>query len=151
MIANIKEIGIIHTPHYELSNCPIQPSRSAVDGEVEVFKEYEDGLSDLDGFSHIILIFAFHKSDGYSLKVKPFLDEHLRGLFATRSPRRPNPIGISVVKLKGIKGNIMSVNGVDMIDGTPLLDIKPYVPEFDERDNVRTGWLNEARLKEMKR
>jgi len=151
MIVNIKEIGVIHTPYKELSDCPIQPPGSRNNGEVEVFKEYVEGLSDLDGFSHIILIFTLHKSDGYSLNVKPFLDDHLRGLFATRSPRRPNPIGMSVVKLVKIRENVLSVNGVDMIDGTPLLDIKPYVPDFDERDNVRTGWLNEARLKEMKR
>ncbi|MDY6932399.1 MAG: tRNA (N6-threonylcarbamoyladenosine(37)-N6)-methyltransferase TrmO, partial [Halobacteriota archaeon] len=117
----------------------------------EIFEEYEEGLSDLDGFSHIILIFAFHKSNGFSLKVKPFLDDSVRGLFATRSPRRPNKIGMSIVNLIEIKGNILSVKGVDMIDGTPLLDIKPYIPEFDERDDVRTGWLNMARLKEMKR
>ncbi|MDY6865757.1 MAG: tRNA (N6-threonylcarbamoyladenosine(37)-N6)-methyltransferase TrmO [Halobacteriota archaeon] len=151
MIVNIKDIGIIHTPYTSLSDCPIQPSRSSDKGEVEVFKEYEEGLSDLDGFSHIILIFAFHKSNGFSLKVKPFLDDSMRGLFATRSPRRPNKIGISIVELIEIKGNILSVNGVDMVDGTPLLDIKPYIPEFDERDDVRTGWLNEVRLKEMKR
>jgi len=138
----LKEIGIIHTPYKELSECPIQPSRSKAKAEVEVFKEYEEALSDLDLFSHIILLFVFHKSEGYSLKVKPFLDDNLRGLFATRAPRRPNQIGISVVELIEIRDNILKVKGIDVLNGTPLIDIKPYVPEFDRREDIRVGWLN---------
>ena len=141
---NIKEIGIIHTPYNDLSECPIQPSRSKDTAEVEVFKEYGKGLSDLDGFSHIILLFAFHRSEGYSLRIKPFLDDHLRGLFATRAPRRPNPIGLSVVRLIEIRDNVLTVNGIDMVNGTPLIDIKPYVSEFDKRDDVRLGWLSKS-------
>lgn len=140
---NIKQIGIIHTPYSDLSECPVQPSRSQDIAEVEVFREYESGLLDLGGFSHIILLFAFHRSEGYFLLVKPFLDDHVRGLFATRAPRRPNPIGISVVRLIEIKTNILTVKGIDMVDGTPLIDIKPYVSEFDRRDDVRLGWLSE--------
>lgn len=102
---------------------------------------YAAGLKDLRGFSHIILLYLFHLSDGYSLEVRPFLDEEARGLFATRAPSRPSPIGISIVRLLEINGNKLVIEDVDMVDGTPLLDIKPYVPAFDHRENVRTGWL----------
>jgi tRNA-Thr(GGU) m(6)t(6)A37 methyltransferase TsaA len=107
---------------------------------VEVFPEFASGLQDLEEFSHIILLYAFHCSSGYSLQVKPFLDDQLRGLFATRHPCRPNPIGLSVVRLLAYRENILDIEGVDMLDGTPLLDIKPYVPDFDVRTDVRTGW-----------
>jgi tRNA-Thr(GGU) m(6)t(6)A37 methyltransferase TsaA len=107
---------------------------------VEVYPEYAEGLQDLEGFSHIFLLYAFHESSGYSLLVKPFLDNQLRGLFATRHPARPNPIGLSVVRLTVRKENILEVEGVDMLDGTPLLDIKPYVPDFDIRTDTRNGW-----------
>jgi tRNA-Thr(GGU) m(6)t(6)A37 methyltransferase TsaA len=138
---NIKPIGIIHSPFKHREDTPIQPSRSDAIGEIEVFKEYQEGLEDIEGFSHIILIYWFHKSRGHRLKVKPFLDEKLRGLFATRAPRRPNQIGLSVVRLLRRKENILSVKGIDVIDGTPLLDIKPYVPDFESYEKIKIGWL----------
>jgi tRNA-Thr(GGU) m(6)t(6)A37 methyltransferase TsaA len=138
---NIKPIGIIHSPFKSKQETPIQPFRSKAEGEIEVFKEYERGLDDIESFSHLILIYKFHKSRGFSLKVKPIMDERLRGLFATRAPRRPNQIGLSVVKLIRRRGNILFVNGIDVIDGTPLLDIKPYVPEFNSGEEVRTCWI----------
>ena len=107
---------------------------------MEVFPEFADGLQDLEGFSHIILLYVFHQSHGYTLRVKPFLDDQLRGLFATRYPCRPNPIGLSVVRLLARQEKILEIEGVDVLDGTPLLDIKPYVPDFDLRNGTRTGW-----------
>ena len=137
----LKPIGIIHSPFKGKKETPIQPFKSKASGRVEVFKKYRQGLTDIDGFSYIILIYRFHKSKGYSLLVKPFLDAKKRGVFATRAPRRPNQIGMSVVKLAGKKGNILKVKGVDVLDGTPLLDIKPYVPEFSVKTKVKVGWL----------
>jgi tRNA-Thr(GGU) m(6)t(6)A37 methyltransferase TsaA len=137
----IKPIGIIHSPFKSKQETPIQPFRSKAVGEIEVFKEYERGLDDIEGFSHLILIYKFHRSRGFSLKVKPIMDDRLRGLFATRAPRRPNQIGLSVVKLIRRRGNILFVNGIDVIDGTPLLDIKPYVPDFNSGEEVRTCWI----------
>jgi len=121
---------------------PIQPKAAkGVKGTIELFDEFKEGLADLDGFSHIILTYHFHLSEGYSLKVKPFLEDTLRGLFSTRAPRRPNPIGISVVPLNRIDGATLYISNVDIVDGTPLLDIKPYVPEFDRQADIRIGWL----------
>ena len=137
----IKPIGIIHSPFKSKQETPIQPFRSKAVGEIEVFKEYEQGLDDIESFSHLILIYKFHRSRGFSLQVKPILDDRLRGLFATRAPRRPNQIGLSVVKLIRRRGNILFVNGIDVIDGTPLLDIKPYLPDFNSGEEVRTCWL----------
>lgn len=136
-----KPIGVIHSPYKSHEEAPIQPIFSDAIGEVEVFPEYKDGLKDLDGFSHIILLYHFHRSDGYSLHVKPYLDDTPRGLFATRAPRRPNPIGLSIVKLVEIKDNVIRVEGIDALDGTPLLDIKPFVHEFDSKEKLRMGWL----------
>jgi tRNA-Thr(GGU) m(6)t(6)A37 methyltransferase TsaA len=110
-------------------------------GKVEIYPEYQQGLEDLDGFSHIFLVYLFHCSVGYSLLVKPFLDDRQRGLFSTRHPCRPNPIGLSVVGLLERRGNVLDVVGIDVLDGTPVLDIKPYVPEFDIRPGARAGWL----------
>ncbi len=146
MKPELKPIGVIHSPYNVREGMPIQPPFSKETGDVEVFKEYEAGLKDLEGFSHIMLLYLFHKSEGYELHVKPYLDENLRGLFATRAPWRPNPIGLSIVKLIEIKGNILKVEGIDVLDGTPLLDIKPHVPEFDMRENVKIGWL-EGKIK----
>jgi len=137
----ITPIGVIHTPYTALEKIPIQPCYSSGLGEIELFKEYEEGLKDLEGFSHIVILYLFHKSEGYSLTVKPFLDSDKRGLFATRHPNRPNPIGMSVVRLVEIKGRVLQVQDVDVLDGTPLIDIKPYVPSFDHRAVVRIGWL----------
>ena len=139
-------IGIIHSPFTELSGMPIQPAGAAgVEGTVEVFSKYKDGLKDLEGFSHIIILYHFHQSKGFKLHVVPFMDSTPRGVFATRAPKRPNPIGLSVIKLQKIQDNILYVENIDILDGTPLLDIKPYVPDFDEQTEVRAGWLEEAR------
>jgi tRNA (adenine37-N6)-methyltransferase len=133
-------IGVIHTPFTDKAQTPIQSSRSQAIGQVEVDLEFAAGLQDLEGLSHLILLYVFHRSTGYALQVKPFLDDQLHGLFATRYPARPNPIGLSVVRLLARRGNRLEIEGVDMLDGTPLLDIKPYVPEFDVRTETRTGW-----------
>jgi len=143
-----RPIGVVHSPFHEPRGMPIQPSRAGgVRGTVEVFPEYAEGLDDLAGFSHVILLVHFHRSEGFRLKVTPFLDTVPRGLFATRAPRRPNPIGLSVVRLVEITGGVMTIEGVDMIDGTPVLDIKPCVGEFDHSPDARFGWLEEARAR----
>jgi tRNA-Thr(GGU) m(6)t(6)A37 methyltransferase TsaA len=111
---------------------------------VELDPAYEEGLADLDGFSHVILLFGLHRSTGYQLTVTPRLDPAPRGLFATRSPRRPNPIGMTVVRLLAVEGCRLRVQGVDMLDGTPLLDIKPYVSRFDGPSGARAGWLEKV-------
>jgi len=136
----MRPIGIIHAPFTEKSKTPIQAARSQAIGYVEVLPEFSDGLQDIEALSHIYLLYAFHESSGYKLQVKPFLDDQEHGIFATRYPYRPNPIGISIVKLLSRETNILTVEGIDTLDGTPLLDIKPYVPDFDLRTNVRTGW-----------
>ena len=133
-------IGIIHSPFIEKEDTPIQASRSKAIGLVEVYPEFADGLKDIEDLSHIYLLYAFHKSSGYILQVKPFLDDREHGVFATRYPYRPNPIGISIVRLVTRQENKLTVEGVDVLDGTPLLDIKPYVPDFDLRTDVRAGW-----------
>jgi tRNA-Thr(GGU) m(6)t(6)A37 methyltransferase TsaA len=139
-------IGIIHSPFTELEGMPIQPAGAAgVKGTVEVFKDYRPGLKDLDGFSHIILLYHFHRSRGFNLHIVPFMDSKPRGLFATRAPKRPNPIGLSIVCLDKIEDGMLHIQNVDILDGTPLLDIKPYVPEFDAQRKVRTGWLEKAK------
>jgi tRNA-Thr(GGU) m(6)t(6)A37 methyltransferase TsaA len=141
-------IGIVHSPFTEQEGTPIQPSRAdGVRGTVEIFPEFVDGLSDLDGFSHIYLLCHLHRSSGFRLKVVPYLDTVERGLFATRAPRRPNPIGLSVVRLVGIEGPTLTVENIDMLDGTPVLDIKPFVGEFDGREDIRTGWLEQVRAR----
>ena len=142
----IKPIGTIHTPFTESAGMPIQPAGAlGVKGTVEILQKYKPGLKDLDCFSHIVLLYVFHRSNVFNLHVTPFMDTEPRGLFATRAPNRPNPIGLSVVELDHIEGGVLHVRNVDMLDGTPLVDIKPYVPEFDYHTNVRTGWLEHAR------
>lgn len=136
-------IGVIRTPFETLEGMPIQPvGAGQVEGQVVLDPQYADGLADIDGFSHIILIYVFHRAKGFQLKVKPFLENHMRGLFATRAPRRPNPIGLSVVKLLRRKENVLHVENIDVVDGTPLLDLKPYVPEFDSPQVTAIGWLD---------
>lgn len=137
----MRPIGVIHSPFAAKEATPIQPFKSNAVGRVEVYKKFEAGLKDITGFSHIILIYKFHKAKGYELLVKPFLDKRRRGLFSTRYPARPNQIGISVVRLLRRRGNVLYVRGIDVLEGTPLLDIKPYVPSFDEVGKVRIGWL----------
>ena len=138
-------IGIIHTPFDDLKGMPIQSSGAAqVQGTIVMDKEYEQGLNDLEGFSHIILLYHFHRSKGYNLMVKPFLDDHKRGLFSTRAPRRPNPIGLSIVRLIKRDGNKLYIEGIDVLNCTPLIDIKPYVPGFDTKEVTSTGWLEKS-------
>jgi tRNA-Thr(GGU) m(6)t(6)A37 methyltransferase TsaA len=135
-------IGIIRSPFRNPEDMPIQTSGAlGVEGTIEMDPEYAAGLKDLDGFSHIVLLYHFHRSKGFSLETKPFMDDELRGVFATRAPRRPNPIGLSIVRLNSIEGCILRIQDVDMLDGTPLLDIKPYVPQFDAKPADRIGWL----------
>jgi tRNA (adenine37-N6)-methyltransferase len=141
-IITFRPIGIIATPFEEPQGTPIQSLAARGEaGTVTLFPEYAEGLQDLDGFSHILLIYHFHLSKSFSLKVTPFLDEQQRGVFATRAPARPNPIGISLVRLESVQGNRLQVLDVDMLDHSPLLDIKPYVPQFDSVPDARIGWL----------
>lgn len=149
----LKPIGTIHSPFKNTKGTPIQASVAHdIDGSIEILEEYVDGLNDLEGFSHIILIYYFHMAKESGLHQQPFMNGKSHGVFSIRSPSRPNPIGISVVRLKGIIGNVLYVNGLDIIDGTPLLDIKPYVPEFDSYEVEKTGWLRENvhKLKDSK-
>jgi len=148
-----KPIGVIHTPFKDIQGMPIQPvGARGIQGIVQVEPEYMQGVQDLEGFSHLILIYHFHLSEGYSLQVKPFMDDVLHGVFATRAPKRPNPIGISIVRLIKVEGGTLHIEDVDIVDGTPLLDIKPYVPEFDSQKAERIGWLskNVGKVHELK-
>ena len=146
-------IGVIHSPFEGPKGTPIQPAGAkGINGSVEVFPQYTEGLKDVEGFSHIILIYHFHLSRESSLTVKPYMDTESHGVFAMRGPSRPNSIGVSVVRLVKVEGNILLIQDVDIVDGTPLLDIKPYVPEFDTRDVESIGWLekNVHKLSESK-
>jgi tRNA-Thr(GGU) m(6)t(6)A37 methyltransferase TsaA len=139
-------IGIIHSPFTSLEEMPIQPSsETSGPGVIEVFPEFSEGLKDLEGFSHIYILYHFHMVKSSRLTVTPFLDDAPHGIFATRAPSRPNPIGLSLVELVHMESNILHVNRVDVLDNTPLLDIKPYVPQFEESANVRIGWLEKAK------
>ncbi len=139
-----KPIGIIHSPFKKPKGTPIQPEGArGVAGTVEVFPEYIGGLKDIDGFSHLILIYHFHLVDKWKLEVKPYMDDIPHGVFATRAPSRPVSVGISVVRLTGVVKQVLHILDVDIVDGTPLLDIKPYVPEFDIREVQKTGWLKQ--------
>jgi tRNA (adenine37-N6)-methyltransferase len=141
----ISPIGVINTPFTDLKGMPIQPSGALdVEGTLVINAEYEEGLRDLEGFSHIILLYHFHQSSGYDLLVTPFLDTEKRGLFSTRAPRRPNSIGLSIVELTGRDKNRVFVRGIDVLNNTPLIDIKPYVPKFDVKVVTATGWLEKA-------
>ena len=142
-----KAIGIVHTCFNEKEHTPIQGAFSEERGTVEVFPEYAAGLRDIEGFSHLYLIYHFDRAEQHCLLQKPFLDgQNERGIFATRHFNRPNHIGLSIVKLLGIHDNVLEVAGVDVLDGTPVLDIKPLVPQFDFRDNVRGGWVDKQDL-----
>lgn len=140
MEITLHPIGIIHSPFTDKEKMPIQASRSQAIGQLEVYPEFAEGLKDIEALSHIYLLYYFHASSGYALHVKPFLDNKEHGVFATRYPDRPNPIGISVVKLLFRKENSLTIEGIDMLDGTPVLDIKPYIPDFDHRTDVHAGW-----------
>lgn len=137
-------IGVIRSPFVDVEGTPIQPMGAAgVRGTIELRDDLVAGLKDLDGFSHIMLFYWFHLSKGYSCHVLPFLDKNPRGVFATRVPRRPNGIGLSIVRLVGVRGSILDVEEIDVVDGTPLLDIKPYVPQFDVRQVEKAGWFTD--------
>ncbi len=138
-------IGIIHSPFSEPKGTPIQPSATeGAKGRVEVFSQFAEGLKDIEGFSHIILIYYFHLAKTKSLLVTPFMDKVNHGIFATRASARPNAIGFSVVKLHKVEGNLLHIRDIDIVDGTPLLDIKPCVPEFDFSKVTKTGWLEKS-------
>ncbi len=141
-IFKLKQIGTIYSPFKTVEGVPIQPlGAEGIEGKIEIFHEYVDGLKDLGEFSHIILIYQFHLVKSKKLIVKPFMDDEYHGVFATRASSRPNPIGVSIVRLINIEGNIIYIKDVDIINETPLFDIKPYVPEFDIRKVERIGWL----------
>jgi tRNA (adenine37-N6)-methyltransferase len=145
MFISYQPIGVIHSPFVDTENVPIQPTAAeGIRGTVEVFPEFAAGLRDLEGFSHIFLLYHFHRVTQARLAVVPFLDQVSRGLFSTRAPSRPNPIGLSIVRLLGVEGNVLHIENVDAVDGTPLLDIKPYVPAFDCQAAERIGWLATA-------
>jgi tRNA-Thr(GGU) m(6)t(6)A37 methyltransferase TsaA len=145
---HFQPIGMIFSPFKDLAGMPIQPTSDlSASGTIEVFPEFVPGLKDLDGFSHLILLYHLHKAGPTKLEITPFLDSQPHGIFATRAPNRPNAIGLSVVELTSIEGGILYVDHLDTLDGTPLLDIKPYIPEFDYRPNARIGWLDQARGK----
>ena len=142
MEITFQPIGVFHTPFTALSDMPIQPGgKASALGTVELSSEFTEGLKDLDGFSHVILIYYLHKVSRSTLTVTPFLDSEPHGVFATRAPTRPNPIGLSVVRLLRIEGNILYLGNLDVLNGTPLLDIKPYVPDFDAPEETSIGWL----------
>ncbi|MHA1332686.1 MAG: tRNA (N6-threonylcarbamoyladenosine(37)-N6)-methyltransferase TrmO [Candidatus Odinarchaeia archaeon] len=138
----LRPIGVLKTPFTDTRGVPIQSIYGeGIEGVVEIFPEYIEGLKDLAGFSHIILIYYFHLSKKCSLKVKPYLDNKERGVFATRAPSRPNPIGISIVRLIKVEENKLKIKDVDICNMTPILDIKPYIPDFDIRKTTKIGWL----------
>ena len=149
-------IGIIHTPFSELEGMPIQPTGAkGIKGKICIKEEYKPGLKDIDGFSHLILIYHLHKTNGNALEVKPFMDNDTHGVFATRSPKRPNNIGMSTVKLDKVEDDVLYISNVDILDGTPLLDIKPYVPQLFEDtivEDLKIGWFekNHKKAKNMK-
>jgi tRNA-Thr(GGU) m(6)t(6)A37 methyltransferase TsaA len=138
----LNPIGVIHSPYKDRKQCPPQGREEIC--EIEIFDQYTEGLKDIDGFSHLILLYWLHSAKAYSLLVKTPWNSELHGLFATRSPNRPNPIGFSVVELIKINGNRLKVKGLDALEGTPLLDIKPYLPEIDAKSNVRIGWVKDT-------
>jgi len=138
----IKPIGIIHSPYKHPSDVPIQGKfREETQAKIEIYSPYEKGLLDLDGFSHAYLLFHLHQTEKEHLQSSPYLEDTVHGIFAIRSPHRPNHIGLSIIKIDSIENNIITFKEVDMIDGTPVLDIKPYVSYFDARSGTRSGWL----------
>lgn len=141
MDIHFRQIGVIHTPFQSKEKVPIQSARSDAAGTVEIFPEFSEGLEGVEGFSHLYLLYELHLAPAAtSLKVMPFLDNQMHGVFATRYPIRPNPLGLSVVRLDERRENLLFVTGIDVVDGTPLLDIKPYIPEFDIHPVTKIGW-----------
>ncbi|MDQ6778753.1 MAG: tRNA (N6-threonylcarbamoyladenosine(37)-N6)-methyltransferase TrmO [Actinomycetota bacterium] len=141
-------VGVIRSPFTTLEGTPLQSVAGLeVRGQIEIHPQFAPGLKDLDGFSHLHLITHLHRGVPGGLEVVPFLDDTVRGIFATRSPRHPNPIGLSVVRLLAVAGPVLEIAGLDLVDGTPILDLKPYVPEFDSVAAERTGWLEQAAMR----
>ena len=137
-----RPIGIIHSPFKETVGMPIKAAAATgVAGSIALEPSYVEGLKDIEGFSHLILLYHLHLVREFKLTVHPYLDDVPHGIFATRAPRRPNPIGLSIVRLVGVNGAQLEIQDVDVVDGTPLLDIKPWVPEFDVREGARIGWI----------
>lgn len=146
MTITLDPIGIIHSPFTELENMPIQPAGAKeIIGTLEILPQYAEGLADLGGFSHLYLLYLFHRAQRTALTVIPFLDTVERGVFSTRSPLRPNHLGISIVELLEVLGNEVRVRGIDILDNTPLLDIKPYIANFDQVSNSTSGWMKAGR------
>jgi tRNA-Thr(GGU) m(6)t(6)A37 methyltransferase TsaA len=144
-VFSLAPIGTIHSPHTDLAGMPIQPAGAqGIRGSITLREEFRAGLRDIEGFSRLILIYALHRVNGYALEVVPFLDDKPHGIFSTRAPKRPNAIGLSVVRLVSVNGNELIIEDVDILDGTPLLDIKPYVPAFDCFPDVKTGWYGDC-------
>jgi tRNA (adenine37-N6)-methyltransferase len=141
MSISITPIGIVHSPFAGPEGMPIQAALSEAVGTLEIYAEYVDGLRDIAGFDFLILLYHFHLTSKESLRVTPFLDDESRGVFATRAPTRPNRIGLSVVRLFNVTGNMLDIGNIDMVSGTPVIDIKPYVPAFDSRTGCRVGWF----------
>jgi tRNA (adenine37-N6)-methyltransferase len=143
-----RPIGVIHSPFADIREMPIQPTgKSSAPGTAELLPEFVEGLRDLDGFTHVILIYHLHKVSSTQLTVRPFLSSETHGVFATRAPTRPNPIGISIVRLLSIEKNVLHLGNLDVLDGSPLLDVKPYVPEFDTPPDAQAGWLEHAQAR----
>jgi tRNA-Thr(GGU) m(6)t(6)A37 methyltransferase TsaA len=137
-----RPIGYFHTPHKETTGMPIQPSGAkGIKGTIKVLPEFREGIRDIEGFSHLIILYHLHEIRGQDLTVIPFLDKNPHGIFATRSPKRPNPLGLSVMSLCGVSEEGIILNNVDVLDGTPVIDIKPYVPDFDVWPADRVGWF----------
>jgi tRNA-Thr(GGU) m(6)t(6)A37 methyltransferase TsaA len=137
-----KPVGIIHSPHKEIQGMPIQPiGAKGIKGSLTVFPEFEKCLTDIEGFSHLILLYHFHKITHWEPEVLPFMDTQKHGIFATRAPARPNPIGVSIVKLINRMDNILNIEEVDILDGTPVIDIKPFYGLYDNRDEYSSGWI----------
>jgi len=141
MEISVTPIGVVHSPYQTPDGMPIQAAFSEAVGTLEIYADYVEGLRDLAGFDYLILLYRFHLALKEPLRVKPFLDDEPRGVFATRAPTRPNRIGLSVVRLLGIRGNVLDIGNIDIISGTPVIDIKPYVPAFDSRTGCRVGWF----------
>ena len=140
MIIEFKPIGVIHSSYKEPGGAPRQGASSEIISRIEIYEEFAGGLTDIDGFSHLLVLYYFHKSKGYRLMVKPPHDDKIHGVFATRSPHRPNGIGLCLVRLLSREGRFLTVKGLDAIEGTPLLDIKPYFPDLDLFENPQLGW-----------
>ncbi len=142
---SFKQIGVVHSEHQEAVKTPIQPVfADDCCGSIEIFDEYAEGLKGVDGFSHIMVFYVLDRRSKVELMVKPFMGDEKTGIFSTRHPHRPNPLGISLLKLEKVEGNTLMVSGVDILDGTPVIDIKPYVARFDSREDVKSGWTDQV-------